>query len=412
MILRMPVSRKKHCTNRSGIARSAASPLSFRILGVIATISILIASNHDAAVVTSAMSTTVRLGTRPSPLAVTQTRSVAASIESTAAASDDDSSAVSVSIERLTPSGEMNDESQPVKIQNGPLAFGGVDFTDALDEAVLSGAIDAAVHSLKDLPPDGRWQRGNGLTIGYHSPRADPLDVLVGAASIYDLPSGARIGSSSVRRRAQLLAVRRDIVVVNVRGNVGARLAALDDGDDVDALVLAAAGLERLGLLPRDDGGKEGPIFGGRAWCKLPPSVMLPGAGQGIVAAVCRQNDSQTVQLLKRAEELVPGGRDGRIAAAAERAFLDALDGSTPWEGRPPVGALMMRELSDNDNSVDDGWTFLGLLSRPDGTGVLRCERSNIVGDISEGEAVALGREAAEGLLERAGSDYFSEERL
>ena len=151
----------------------------------------------------------------------------------------------------------------------------GVDFTSELDEAVLDRALDLAVHSLKDVPPTHRWRRG--LTIACHLPRASPLDVIVGAPSLDALPTGARVGTASVRRRAQLLAARPDLTVMDVRGTVGKRVAQLDEGH-LDALVLAKAGIERLGGLE------------GRLVAELSPSVMLPGAGQGIVCAVCRED--------------------------------------------------------------------------------------------------------------------------
>ena len=178
----------------------------------------------------------LRIGTRPSPLARVQAESVQQALHT---ASPD----MDIEIVELTTTGDTNLRS------DRPLGRVGrtVDFTGIIDDAIIDDHVDLGVHSLKDIPPAHRWA-GRVLTVGAHLPRVDPCDVLVGdAASIRDLPLRARVGTASVRRQAQLLALRSDLMLVNVRGNVHDRLRMLETGH-VDALLLARAGLERLGL--------------------------------------------------------------------------------------------------------------------------------------------------------------------
>ena len=164
------------------------------------------------------------------------------------------------------------------RILDAPLAkIGGKGlFTKELEQAMLDGAVDLAVHSLKDMPTEVP----DGLVIGAITTRLDPGDAFVSAhyAAVEDLPVGARVGTSSLRRRAQLLAVRPDLTICDLRGNVNTRLAKLDAGE-FDAIVLAAAGLKRLG-------------FERRIRSILPRSVMLPAVGQGALAIECRAGDA------------------------------------------------------------------------------------------------------------------------
>jgi hydroxymethylbilane synthase len=310
----------------------------------------------------------VRIGTRSSALATAQAEMVAASLM--LAAPGTSTTLVPVLTQGDTDLG-----------RDLPLAKAGVDFTGSIDAAVLEGVVDVGVHSLKDVPPEHRWTPG--LTFACHLPRASPLDVIVGATSLAALPSGARVGTASVRRQAQLRALRPDLTVVNVRGDVHARLSQLDSSD-VDALVLAKAGLERLGVHSR-------------VVSTLPPSVLLPGACQGIVCAVCREG-ADALRLLRLADD-----HDAHVCAAAERAFLNAVDRAAPGSGRPPLGALMAR---DEDGS--GSWALHGLVARPDGTQVLRVERTASA-ECSVADAAALGRDAAEEILDRAGEEFFAE---
>ena len=158
----------------------------------------------------------LRIGSRPSPLACTQAEAVATALRKV-------DPTISIDIVKITSESEAGAE---------PVAAGatmaGTDFTGNIDDAILSGAVDIGVHSLKDLPPLHRWKAADALAIGLHLPREDPCDVLIGASSLAAMPANARVGSASVRRRAQLLALRPDVKVVGLRGNVQARLEALE----------------------------------------------------------------------------------------------------------------------------------------------------------------------------------------
>ncbi|MGH7457487.1 MAG: hydroxymethylbilane synthase [Longimicrobiaceae bacterium] len=237
-------------------------------------------------------------------------------------------------------------------------------FSHELDQAVLGGEADLAVHSLKDLPttlPDG-------LVIAAVTERDDPRDVLVlregEGETLAGLPPATRVGTSSLRRRAQLLRLRPDLEVTEIRGNVDSRLRKLDSGE-CDALILAAAGLWRLGLEVRiTDYLEDG-------W--------LPAAGQGALAVVAREDDTDVLA------ELV--GLDhppSRLAVRAERALLARLEGGC----QVPVGVLA--------RAREDGLELDALVADVDGKELIRDTRA---GSLADPERV--GRELAERLLER-----------
>lgn len=257
------------------------------------------------------------------------------------------------------------------RITDRPLAeLGGKGlFCKELEAALLDRRIDLAVHSMKDLPT---WLP-EGLTIGAVLERADPRDVLLARAptGIADLPEAALIGTASVRRQAQLLACRPDLRVVNFRGNVETRLRKLAAGE-VDATLLALAGLSRLGLA------EAGAVT-------LSPDEMVPAVGQGAIGIECRANDGPLMDCLAAVDH-----ETSHAAVGAERALLAALDGSchTPIAGHAAIadGRLQLRAL----------------IARPDGSECLRAERSGPAGD---GEA--LGRDAGEELRARAGPGFF-----
>jgi len=242
-----------------------------------------------------------RLGTRGSKLALVQARKIASALEV---------------VERW-PAGHV--EIVPVKTSGDkftdrPLAeIGGKAlWTKELDEALLSGDVDFCVHSMKDVeairPPE--------IRLAAIRPRLYVEDKLIGADSIDELKEGAVVGTSSPRRAAQLLAARPDLKIVPLRGNVDTRLRKLDAGE-VDATILSAAGLHRLGL-----------DHVGRA---IPFEVMLPAPGQGALGVECRSDDTDLMQLLKHLDH-----SDSRSGVMAERAFARALGGSC----HSPVGAL------------------------------------------------------------------------
>jgi hydroxymethylbilane synthase len=243
----------------------------------------------------------VRIGTRASKLALTQAETMRGAI---ARALGDDDAAVLV---RITTSGD--------RIQDRRLAdIGGKGlFTKEIEEALLDGRIDAAIHSLKDMPaisPDG-------LVIAAIPEREDPRDAFLSLAHarLADLPRGARLGTASLRRQAQALHVRPDLEVISLRGNVDTRLAKLERGD-VDAILLAAAGLNRLGL-------------GGQARDWLDPVESPPAPGQGALAIQTRAEDAEAPWVARQRHAPT------MLAVAAERGALEALEGSC----RTAVGA-------------------------------------------------------------------------
>lgn len=187
-------------------------------------------------------------------------------------------------------------------------------FVKDIEARLLEGEIDLAVHSLKDMPAESPY----GLTLAAVLPRGDARDALVaaGGKTLSELSAGARIGSDSRRRAVQLLALRPDVEVVSIRGNVGTRLRKVEAGD-YDAAVLAAAGLERLGLLDRAT-----QVFSVRE--------VLPAVGQGVLALQCRSDDAELLDLLSAVDD-----HDTRVAITAERAFLRTLGAGC----RLPVGA-------------------------------------------------------------------------
>ena len=230
-------------------------------------------------------------------------------------------------------------------------------FTDALEEALLAGQAALAVHSLKDLPV----QLGEQFTVAAVLQREDPRDVLVSRyGGLRLLPPGARVGTDSSRRRAQVALARPDLVFDPVRGNVPTRLAKLDAGE-YDALILAAAGLNRLGL-------------GWRATESLGPEVCLPAPGQGAIA-IETLKDSPWAQLV-----LSINDAPTQAAVSAERAFLAGLGGGC----RTPIGALA--EVSGNELRLT------GIVVGPEGV-----QRVTVAGRIED--ALALGGQAAQAAL-------------
>jgi len=242
-------------------------------------------------------------------------------------------------------------------------------FTKEIEEALLDRRIDFAVHSLKDM----ETVLPASLVIGCVLPRDDPRDVLVTGtgATLLELPRGARIGTASLRRRAQLLRERADLEILPIRGNVGTRLGKLAAGE-VDGLVLALCGLERLGKA-------------GVATEILSPERMLPAVGQGALAIECRADDSALRQLLMPLNDAASAA-----CVACERAMLAALDGScrTPIAGNAEVrnGTLHFR----------------GMILKPDGS-----EAHETVRDGSVQDAEVLGADAGRELKGRAPADFF-----
>jgi len=235
-------------------------------------------------------------------------------------------------------------------------------FIKELEAALEDGRAHLAVHSMKDVPGD----LAAGMTLAAMWPRAGPRDALItrAARELGELPRGARLGTASLRRRAQLLAIRPDLVITTLRGNVETRLKRLDDGE-LDAIVLAAAGLTRLGLQSR-------------IAALLDPSVSLPAVGQGVIGIECRSDDL-------RARDAVRALNDpaAHTAVSAERAFARRLGGSC----QSPIAAFAELDAQQR-------LTLRGLVAEPDGS---RLIQDSIAGSAAQAEA--LGDALAERVL-------------
>lgn len=295
------------------------------------------------------------VGTRGSQLAMTQSRWAAEAV----------SRAGGAPYELVTVRTEGD-------VLTGPLSqLGGTGvFATALRARVLDGDVDLAVHSLKDLPTASV----EGLEIAALPAREDPRDALCArdGLTLDELPAGARVGTGSPRRVAQLRALRPDLTIVDIRGNVGTRLnrVAPADPGDLDAVVLAASGLLRLGLE-------------GRITQYLDPHLMLPAPGQGALALEVRANldpDSVLAHGLTAVDDLPT-----RLAVTAERTVLATLEAGCA----APVGTYA--------RAVDGTLELDVVVANPDGSEVMR--RSVSVADAGLDDAVALGRDVAEDLL-------------
>lgn len=235
-------------------------------------------------------------------------------------------------------------------------------FVKQIEIALLNSEIDLAVHSMKDLPTD----LPDGLTIGAIPERANPADVLISKNDLnfFDLPPGAKVGTGSLRRRAQLLHARSDLVMKDIRGNVDTRLSKLKS-EDLDAIILAAAGLERLG-------------YGDSITQQLPYDICLPAVGQGALCIEIRANDNEIHDIVKSIDH-----PETAAPVKAERALLRKLGGGC----HVPIASL---------GAVSpDGLHLEGLVVDPDGGELIR---SHVSG--SKDEAEVIGARLAENLLD------------
>jgi len=303
------------------------------------------------------MSTPVlRLGTRGSPLALIQANQVRDALMAA-------HPALHVEIVTIRTTGD--------KVQDRPLSeIGGKGlFTREIEDGLLGGTLDIAVHSAKDMlpvPPEG-------LMLAAFLPREDPRDALVSPghiARIADLPPGATVATVALRRKALLLHMRPDLKTVPIRGNVDTRLRKLDDGV-AQALLLARAGLNRLGR--------------GAVGMPVPVDDILPAAGQGAVTVECRSAASATRSLLAAINH-----RDTEVCVRAEFAMQAVLEGSC----RTPIAGYAVLE--------GGGLWLRALVARPDGSEVITTERRGGVDD-----ARALGEDAGRELRGRAGPHFF-----
>jgi hydroxymethylbilane synthase len=320
---------------------------------------------------------TLRLGSRKSPMAVAQSRQVADRIT--------ERTGRRVEIVGVTTLGDVS------RAQLTQIGGTGV-FVSALREALLGGEVDLAVHSLKDLPAGP----AAGIALAAVPPREDPRDALVArdGAKLADLPVGARIGTGSPRRAAQLLGLRADLRCVPIRGNAGTRLSQVTDGE-LDGVVLACAGLARIG-----QAGAITQVFD--------LDEMLPAPGQGALAVECRDGQPELAALLAAVND-----EASMAAAIAERSLLEALavGCSAPVGGYavvPPAGGSGPAATGGQGSMVVPPGQHQQLLMRaavlsPDGTRALRANGSAPVAD-----ARMLGQDLAAELLRRGASDLIS----
>jgi hydroxymethylbilane synthase len=306
----------------------------------------------------TAKSSVLRIGSRGSPLALVQAREVQSRL---AAACGLDFTDIEITIIRTT--GDA--------IQDRPLAEAGGKglFTKEIEEALLSGAIDLAVHSSKDMTT----ALPAGLALSAFLPREDARDAFISheAQSLHDLPAGAAVGTASLRRAALVKRLRPDLVIVPLRGNVETRLRKIEEGA-ADATLLAVAGLKRLGLLSA-------------ATALLDLDEFLPAVGQGAIGIETRVDDVKTLALVGKI-----GDADTATALATERAFLTVLDGScrTPIGGHARVNAGTVR--------------FRGIIVKPDGSEAFEVSREG-----PHAQAAELGADAGRELKGRASDDFF-----
>jgi hydroxymethylbilane synthase len=295
--------------------------------------------------------TTLRIGTRASALAKTQSATVAAAIS-----------------EQLGREVELVEITTEGDTSNAPLAsLGGVGvFVSALRDALLAGEIDVAVHSLKDLPTYAH----EGITLAAIPQREDPRDVVVArdGLTLGELPVGSRVGTGSVRRSAQLHALGLGLEIVGIRGNVDTRIRKVVDGE-YDAVILARAGLARLGRL---DEVTE----------VLDPIQVLPAPGQGALAVECRSSDSALAHALAALDDA-----HTRAQVTAERAVLSTLEAGCS----SPVGA--MAEVAEGDDG-EELWIRAVVMSTDGALAV----RKSLSGKPSDAEAI--GRQLATEMLE------------
>ena len=303
--------------------------------------------------------TALRIGTRGSPLALWQAEHVRGLLLESHGLEPD-----AVALDVITTSGDS--------LRDKPLReFGGKGlFTKEIDEALLAGRVDLAVHSMKDLPT----KLPEGIAIGAVLKRGDVRDAFISrkGESLAALPQGAVVGSSSLRRQAQVRRLRPDLEVIDFRGNVETRLAKLERGL-ADATLLALAGLERLGLTSH-------------VTALMPTDEILPAVGQGAIGVVVRAGDDKTLAL-------VDALNDARTAHAVtcERSFLAELDGSC----KTPIAGLA---------EIDNGaLRFRGLILKPDGSAWHEIGMSGMAA-----EAAALGAAAGRDLIARAGRDFIA----
>lgn len=299
---------------------------------------------------------TLKIATRQSPLALWQAEHIRARLQEL-------HPDLTVELVKFVTQGD--------KILDTPLAkIGGKGlFVKELEAALLDGRADLAVHSMKDVP----MALPEGLTLAVICEREDPLDAFVSNhfEKFADLPQGARVGTSSLRRKSQILKQRPDLQIIDLRGNVGTRLGKLDDGQ-YDAIILASAGLKRLGLE-------------NRIRHTIEPNVSLPAVGQGALGLECRADDQEVLALIQPLLHI-----ETDVCVRAERAFNAYLEGGC----QVPIAGYAI--LQDGKIHIE------GRVGSPDGQTLLRAEMTD-----EAHNAQQLGENLARNLLEQGAGDLL-----
>lgn len=304
------------------------------------------------------------VGSRQSALALTQTNYVIGALRRLA---EEQGIAAEFEVKKIVTKGDRILDVTLSKVGGKGL------FVKEIEQAMLAGEIDLAVHSMKDMPA----VLPEGLTIGCVPEREDPRDALITreGGSLESLPPGARLGTSSLRRSSQMKFLRPDLVVEPLRGNIDSRLKKLEDGA-FDAILLAAAGLRRMGWQER-------------ITATVPPEQCVPAVGQGALAIQCRSNDKELLELLKRYQH-----EPTAVTVSAERAFLGRLNGGC----QIPIGAYA--KLREDGRTI----VLTGIVGSADGAELLR--------ETMEGtEPERLGAAVGEALLARGAERILAEAR-
>ncbi|WP_276206612.1 hydroxymethylbilane synthase [Moraxella lincolnii] len=310
--------------------------------------------------------TTLNIATRQSPLALWQARHIQTRLQALYPQ-------LSINLVTMVTKGD--------KILDTPLAkIGGKGlFVKELEQALYEKQADIAVHSLKDVPMD----LPDGLTLGAYCQREQPTDAFVSNkfSALDDLPQGATLGTSSLRRQCQIQQYRPDLNIISLRGNVGTRLAKLDNGD-YDAIILATSGLKRLGLTER-------------ICHEIDTDISLPAVGQGALAIECRADDTDVLNLLKPLNH-----EPSRLCVLAERAMNRHLQGGC----QVPIAGFAVIE--------DDKLTLTGRVGSVDGNVLLKAQQTNaLTDDAQENEHIAnaMGITVAKALLAQGADDILKE---
>ncbi|ULO08657.1 hydroxymethylbilane synthase [Paenibacillus sp. 19GGS1-52] len=308
------------------------------------------------------------VGSRQSALALTQTGQVIAELERL---SQEHNIGFTFEVKTILTKGDRILDVTLSKVGGKGL------FVKEIEEAMLAQEIDMAVHSMKDMPSE----LPEGLMNGAVPKRVDPRDCLIsnGGVTLAELPQGARVGTSSLRRSSQLAALRPDLVIEPVRGNIDSRLRKLESGE-YDAILLAAAGLARMG-------------WQDRVSAYLPPEVCLPAVGQGALGIQCRTDDAGLRELLALYND-----PDTALTVAAERTYLGALNGGC----QVPIGAFAV--LSEATSTAERMITLTGMVGAPDGSVILKETCTGV-------DPVLLGEEVARKLIARGAEKILADVR-